>query len=96
MFAGCAPKPAVPAAPAAPAEPAAPVTDTTKVVYLINGALGDNAFYDSGQKGMDTIKAEYGLETRTIEDGYDAAQYEPGLEAAVQLCGCDLCHLLWL
>jgi basic membrane protein A len=83
VFAGCAPKPAVPAAPAAPAEPAAPVTDTTKVVYLINGALGDNAFYDSGQKGMDTIKADYGLETRTIEDGYDAAQYEPGLEAAV-------------
>lgn len=54
-----------------------------KVVYLINGSLGDNAFFDSGQAGMDKIKAEYGMETRTIECGYDPAQYEPAIEAAV-------------
>jgi basic membrane protein A len=54
-----------------------------KVVYLINGSLGDNAFYDSGQKGMDTIKTKYGVEIRTIECGFDSAQYEPALEAAV-------------
>jgi basic membrane protein A len=64
--------------PAAATSPA-----SQKVVYLINGSLGDNAFYDSGQKGMDAIKAKYGVETRTIEDGFDAAQYEPSLEAAV-------------
>ncbi len=61
--------------------PAAPKAE--KVVYLINGSLGDNAFYDSGQKGMDQIAKQYGVEIRTIECGYDAAQYEPSLEAAV-------------
>lgn len=54
-----------------------------KVVYLINGSLGDNAFYDSGQLGMEKIKEKYGVETRTIECGFDAAQFEPALEAAV-------------
>jgi len=57
---------------------------TDKVVYLINGALGDNAFYDSGQKGIDNIKAQYGVETRTIECNFDAGKYDPGLEAATQ------------
>ena len=55
-----------------------------RVVYVINGALGDNAFYDSGQSGMDRIAEEYGVETRTIETNFDAAQYEPALQAAVQ------------
>lgn len=63
--------------------PAAQTTKTEKVVYLINGSLGDNAFYDSGQKGMDKIATQYGVEIRTIECGYDAAQFEPSLEAAV-------------
>ncbi len=57
---------------------------TDKVVYLINGALGDNAFYDSGQKGIDNIKNQYGVETRTIECNFDAGKYEPSLEAAAQ------------
>ncbi|MCX6086587.1 MAG: BMP family ABC transporter substrate-binding protein, partial [Caldiserica bacterium] len=57
---------------------------TDKLVYLINGALGDNAFYDSGQKGIDNIKAQYGVETRTIECNFDPGKYEPGLEAATQ------------
>jgi len=58
--------------------------DVEKVVYLINGALGDNAFYDSGQVGMDTIAEQYGVETRTIETNFDAGQYEPALQAAVE------------
>jgi basic membrane protein A len=58
-------------------------TKTTKVVYLINGALGDNAFYDSGQKGMDKIAKDYGVETRTIEANFDAGKYESSLDAAV-------------
>jgi basic membrane protein A len=53
------------------------------VVYLINGALGDNAFYDSGQAGIDQLAADYGVETRTIECNFDAGQYEPALQAAV-------------
>ena len=63
--------------------PAVQTTKTEKVVYLINGSLGDNAFYDLGQKGMDKIATQYGVEKRTIECGYDAAQFEPSLEAAV-------------
>ncbi len=66
---GCAPKAAAP--------------ETEKVVYLINGALGDNAFYDSGQLGIDKLAGEYGVETRTIETNFDAGQYEPALQAAV-------------
>lgn len=57
---------------------------TDKVVYLINGALGDNAFYDSGQQGIDNIKSQYAVETRTIECNFDAGKYDPGLEAATQ------------
>lgn len=62
--------------------PAASAPKTEKVVYLINGALGDNAFYDSGQKGMDKLADEYGVEIRTIETNFDAGQYEPALQAA--------------
>jgi len=54
-----------------------------KVVYLINGALGDNAFYDSGKAGIDAIAKQYGVETRTIECNFDAAKYQPALQAAV-------------
>ena len=46
-----------------------------KVVYLINGSLGDNSFYDSGQAGIDQLKKDYGVEARTIECGFDAGKY---------------------
>ena len=63
--------------------PASTAPKTEKVVYVINGALGDNAFYDSGQKGMDRLAKEFNVETRTIETNFDAGQYEPALQAAV-------------
>jgi basic membrane protein A len=63
--------------------PAAQAPKTEKVVYLINGALGDNAFYDSGQLGINKIAEDFKLETRTIETNFDAGQYEPALQAAV-------------
>lgn len=56
---------------------------TQRVVYLINGALGDNAFYDSGKAGIDNLAKQYGVETRTIECNFDAGKYEPSLQAAV-------------
>lgn len=68
---------------AAGCSPQAAQETSKKVVYLINGSLGDNAFYDSGQAGMEKIKEQYGVEIRTIECGFDSAQYEPALEAAV-------------
>ncbi len=68
-----------------PATPnAAPPDAPQRVVYLINGALGDNAFYDSGKAGLDAVAERYGVETRTIEANFDAAKYEPSLEAAVE------------
>ncbi|MCW5842610.1 MAG: BMP family ABC transporter substrate-binding protein [Caldilinea sp.] len=85
VLAGCtAPQAAQPSSGAQPASQndagqAAP----KRVVYLINGALGDNAFYDSGQAGIDALAAEYGVETRTIEANFDAGKYEPSLQAAV-------------
>jgi basic membrane protein A and related proteins len=63
--------------------PQAEEPEVTRVVYVINGALGDNAFYDSGKAGLDQIAEEFGLETRTIECNFDAGQYEPALQAAV-------------
>jgi basic membrane protein A len=63
--------------------PAAATPSAKRVVYLINGALGDNAFYDSGKAGLDNIQKQYGLETRVIEANFDAAKYEPSLKAAV-------------
>src|SRR5208283_1046330 len=63
--------------------PGSSTPKSQKVVYLINGALGDNAFYDSGKGGIDAIARQYGVETRTIECNFDAAKYVPALQAAV-------------
>ena len=75
LVAGCVAQPTGGSANATP--------NLARVVYVINGALGDNAFYDSGQAGIDQIEEAYGLETRTIETNFDAGQYEPALQAAV-------------
>ena len=50
---------------------------TNRVVYLINGALGDNAFYDSGEAGIKNIESQYKVETRTIECNFDAGNSSP-------------------
>jgi len=63
---------------------AGPAVKTDRVVYLINGALGDNAFYDSGEAGIKNIEKTYKLQTRTIECNFDAAKFQPALDAAVQ------------
>lgn len=87
LMTGCAEQAATPTeepVAAAPTEEQAAPVKVEKVVYLINGALGDNAFYDSGQAGIDAIAAQYGVETRTIECNFDAGKYEPALQAAVE------------
>lgn len=63
---------------------AAPALKVKKVAFLINGSLGDKSFYDSGQAGIDAVKAKYGVETRTIEDAFDAGKYEANLNAALE------------
>ena len=81
-----APTEAVAAETAASVAPA--VVDLTamkgkKVVYLINGALGDKGFYDSGQQGMDVLKAA-GAQTRTLEANFDASKYQNLVDAAFE------------
>jgi len=68
-------------APATTPPPAAP----KRVVYLINGALGDNAFYDSGKQGIDAIAQRYGVQTSTIECNFDVAKCEQGLKDALKV-----------
>ncbi len=34
--------------------------DKIKVVYIINGTLGDKSFFDSGKEGLDMITADFG------------------------------------
>jgi len=55
-----------------------------RVAYIINGALGDQSFYDSGQRGIDKITEEYGVKTTTIECNFDPAKYQQSLQSAVQ------------
>lgn len=55
-----------------------------RVAYIINGGLGDLSFYDSGQAGIDRIRDEFGVQTRTIECGFDPARYAQALQAAMQ------------
>lgn len=54
-----------------------------KVVYLINGALGDKGFYDSGEAGVKALE-QYGVTTRTLEANFDAAKYQALVDAAFE------------
>lgn len=54
-----------------------------KVAYIINGALGDLSFYDSGQEGIDRMRKELNAETRTIECNFDPVAYPQALQSAV-------------
>lgn len=54
------------------AQEAAPL----KVVYLVNGSLGDKGFYDSAASGMYQMRDELGAEIKIIEMGRDETSYE--------------------
>ncbi len=56
---------------------------TTKVVYVANGTLGDKSFFDSAQRGMDRAKKELGVETKTIELGFESSKWEAGIDDAI-------------
>ncbi len=51
-----------------------------RVLNLINGTLGDKSFFDSAARGMKLIEEEFGLETKTIEMGYNPSEWVPTLE----------------
>ena len=56
-------------------------TAQDKILLLINGALGDKSFFDSANRGLETIKQTYGddVETRVLEIGDDPTAWEPAL-----------------
>lgn len=65
----------------------------TKVAYVINGALGDQAFYDSGQIGMDRLAKDYDVQITTIENNFDPSRYPQSMEAVVKW-GADVVFII--
>jgi len=57
--------------------PAALGQEPQKIVFLVNGNLGDKSYFDLGALGMEQIKAKYGdaVETRVIEMGTDQTKW---------------------
>ncbi len=54
-----------------------------KVVNLINGVLGDKSFFDSANRGMERVMADYPqVKVKTIEAGIDPAKWQAALEDA--------------
>jgi len=53
-----------------------------KIVYFINGELGDKAFFDSAQRGIDAAAEDFDIESTTIEAGWDSTAWEAALTAA--------------
>lgn len=72
IFVGCGSKTDAPAADATVAEGG----DGMKVIYLVNGSLGDKGFYDSAASGINMIADELGAETKIVEMGRDETSYE--------------------
>ncbi|WP_421850669.1 BMP family ABC transporter substrate-binding protein [Oricola sp.] len=53
--------------------------DKPAVAFFVNGTLGDKSFFDSAQRGMDRLASDLGLETRTVEAGFDPTRWESGM-----------------
>lgn len=50
--------------------------DAFKVLYLVNGSLGDKGFYDNAAAGFYRLRDELGYEVKIIEMGRDETAYE--------------------
>jgi basic membrane protein A len=50
-----------------------------RVVLYVNGTLGDKSFFDSANRGVQRAAKELGVNTKTIEGGYDPARWEPDI-----------------
>ena len=75
LFAGCGnsakEEPATNEAPAAAA-----TEDAMKVIYLVNGSLGDKGFFDSAASGINKMASDLGAQTKIVEMGRDETSYE--------------------
>ena len=62
--------------------PAAAADAPKKVIFLVNGNLGDKSYFDLGAAGMQAIKAKYGdaVETKIVEMGTDQTKWQPTFE----------------
>lgn len=54
-------------------------SDQLDVALLLNGTLGDKAFFDSANRGIKAIEKELGCKTKTVEVGFDDSKWEPAL-----------------
>ena len=59
-----------------PAETASSTSEGKRVVFLVNGNLGDKGFYDSCAEGIERLGSDYGCEIKIIEMGRDETAYE--------------------
>src|SRR5471032_1759660 len=62
--------------------PAALAGAPQRVIFIINGTLGDKSFFDMGAAGMQAIKAKYGagVETRVLEMGTERSRWQATLD----------------
>lgn len=66
-----------------PATTGGTTTKEIKVVNLINGVLGDKSFFDSANRGMQKVMADFPqVKVKTIEAGIDPAKWQAALEDA--------------
>ena len=72
LLAGCGSKDE----PSDSGSPDAAADDAKKVVFMVNGSLGDKGFFDSCQEGIQRLESEYGCTVKTIEMGKDETTYE--------------------
>lgn len=52
---------------------------STKVALVLNGTLGDLAFFDSAAQGLEMAKEEYGIEGQVFEAGFDRTKWKSTL-----------------
>ncbi len=53
-----------------------------KVIHFINGARGDNSFFDSAARGIAQAEKDFHLEVTTVEAGYDSSRWKQALDEA--------------
>lgn len=53
-----------------------------KVVYVVNGVLGDQSFIDSAARGLRKAEADLGINLKIIESGLDVSKWKSSLEDA--------------
>lgn len=56
--------------------------NAVRIVHFINGARGDESFFDSAVRGIAKAEEDFGIEVATIEAGYNSSTWGEQLEEA--------------